>query len=251
MAYTQYLENGIFTITHSPAGEPYVTGRITFEDGLAAISANPDSPAPPPCIAPGYYQLRLIRLGEQPIALSHVLVGEDGCPMRVGDLSRPMVYYEGEDDLEHDPGVAALEQPLVPCEGDVARPCDVIATQPEDAVGIWKHYAGRPDLNAPDGMGYQQINRDGSFVMADAPEKTTAPFANWPYGSYAFEGGLAHLTVEADGTPPMCQTATQRFHVYRYGEQPVALLIAPVEDGCPPRLEDTRVPFIWVAPETN
>jgi hypothetical protein len=100
-------------------------------------------------------------------------------------------------------------------------------------------------------MGYQRINSDGSFVMADAPENTTAPFANWPYGSYTFEGSLARLTVEANGVPPICRTATQRFHVYRYGEQPVALLIAPVEDDCPPRLEDTRVPFIWVAPATE
>lgn len=250
MAYTTYHEDGTFAIRHSPHGEPYVTGRIALEDGLAAISANPDGPAPPPCVAPGSYELRLIRLGERPIALSHVLVGEDACVMRAGDLRLPMVYYEGDDDLAMNPDRAALEQPLVPCPeaGEAPRPCEVIATAPEDAAGIWRHYAGRPDLNAPGGMGYQRINRDGSFVMADAPEHTAAPHGNWPYGSYAFEDGLVQLTVEAEGVPPMCQRATSRFRVYRYGEQPVALLVEPVDDACPPRLQDTRTPFIWVAP---
>jgi len=47
--------------------------------------------------------------------------------------------------------------------------------------------------------------------------------------------------------PPMCKTATQRFHAYRYQAQPVARLVAPIHDECPPRLQDTGMPCIWVA----
>ena len=148
-----------------------------------------------------------------------------------------------------DEGVPALDQALVPCPEtvDEAYPCDLVVTRAEDAAGIWKQYLGRPDLMAPDGMGYQRINPDGTFVIADTPENTAAPFGNYPFGTFAFDGREVRVSVDGPAVPPMCQSATQRFHVYRYGAQPVALLVAPIEDECAPRLQDTGVPFVWVA----
>jgi hypothetical protein len=250
MAFTEYRDDDTFTITPSLQAETHGTGTISFEGGVAAIAASAGGTAPAECKAPGRYELRLIRVGERPVALTYSLVGEDECMPRVGDLGMPMIYYGGSgEELEMSPDVPALAQPLVPCPDVVgeAYPCDVVVTRAEDAAGIWKQYVSRPDLQAPGGMGYQRINPDGSVVIADAPENTAAPYGNYPFGRYAFEGNEVRLTVDAADVPPMCQTATLRFHVYRYGAQPVALLLAPVEDDCPPRLQDTRLPFIWVA----
>ena len=65
--------------------------------------------------------------------------------------------------------------------------------------------------------------------------------------TYAFDGNEVRLTVDAPNVPPTCQRATLRFHVYRYGTQPVALLGVLLDDDCPPRLQDMSLPFIWVA----
>lgn len=250
MAFTEFREDGTFSIVQSLPGDAQISGTVRFDDGVAAIAANPDGPAPPACIAPGTYELRLIRVGDRPVALSFSLTNEDQCAPRVGDFSRPTVFYGGTGaELAMDPDVAALAQPLVPCpdEVDEAYPCDVVVTHAAEAAGIWKQYMGRPDLMAPGGMGYQRINPDGSIVLADAPENTGAPFGSFPFGTLTFEGGEVRLSVDVPNVPPMCQTATSRYHLYRYGNQPVALLMAPIEDACEPRLRDTRLPFIWVA----
>jgi hypothetical protein len=250
MGFTEFRGDGTLTIAPSLQEEMHNTGTISIDDGVAAIAASPGGVAPPECIAPGMYELRLIRVGEQPVALTFTLVGEDQCAFRVGDFSMPMIYYGGSgEELAMDPDVAASAQPLVPCPeaGDEAYPCAVVATRAEDVAGIWRQYVSRPDLMAPEGMGYHRIGHDGSFVIADAPDHTNAPFGNYPYGTLTFEGDVVRLAVDAPNVPPTCQTATQRIHVYRYGAQPVALLMAPIEDECAPRLQDMSLPFIWVA----
>jgi hypothetical protein len=78
-------------------------------------------------------------------------------------------------------------------------------------------------------------------------DASAAPFGAYPFGSYTFEGGVAVITVVGEGVPPPCRTARLQFYVYRYGEQPVALVVVPVEDECAPRLTDLRYPFVWVA----
>ncbi len=250
MAFTEFREDGTFAIVQSLPGDARISGTVRFEDGVAAFAANPDGPAPPACVAPGMYELRLIRVGDRPVVLTFSLANEDQCAPRVGDFSRPMVFYGGTGaELAMDPDVAALAQPLVPCpdEVDEAYPCDVVVTHAEQAAGIWKQYMGRPDLMAPGGMAYQRINPDGSIVLAGTPENTVAPSGSFPFGTLTFEGGEVHLSVDAPNVPPSCQTAVSRYHLYRYGDQPVALLMAPIEDTCEPRLRDTRTPFIWVA----
>jgi hypothetical protein len=249
MAFTEFREDGTLSIVSSLPGDDRVTGTVRFEDGIAYLAANPDGPAPPECKAPASLELRLVRLGDRPVALGFTRLSEDRCVLRVVDYGMPMIYYSGSgEELAMDFSVGALAQPLVPCpeDGDEAYPCEIVVTRAEDAAGIWKHYVGRPDLQAPGGMGYQRINPDGSFVMADAPENTTAPFRNYPFGTYAFEDGQVWLSVDAPDVPEECQAARQRFRVYRYGAQPVALLVVPLLDRCAPRLQDARLPFIWV-----
>jgi hypothetical protein len=250
MGFTEFRSDGTLTIAPDLQAEMHNTGTISFEDGVAAIAASPGGVAPAECIAPGMYELRLVRLGDRPVLLSFSPTEEgDACGFRVGDFSMPMIAYDGSgEELQMDPDVEARAQPLVPCpeDGDEAYPCAVVATRADDVAGIWKQYLGNPAMQAPGGMAYQRIGPDGGIVLADTPENTAARFGNYPFATVAFEGDEARLTVGAD-VPPACQTAIQRYHVYRYGTQPVALLIAPIEDECPPRLQDTGLPFIWVA----
>jgi hypothetical protein len=248
MGFTEFRSDGTLTIAPDLQAEMHNTGTISFEDGVAAITASPGGTAPAECIAPGMYELRLVRLGDRPVLLSFTLTEEgDACGFRVGDFSMPMIAYDGSgEELQMDPEVEARAQPLVPCPEDGAEvPCSVVATSAEDVAGIWKQYLGNPAMQAPGGMAFQRIRPDGSIVLADTPENTAARFGNYPFATVAFEGDEARLTVGAE-VPPPCQTAIQRYHVYRYGTQPVALLLAPIQDECAPRLQDTRHPFIWV-----
>jgi hypothetical protein len=140
----------------------------------------------------------------------------------------------------------APRPPLVPCDGAEPMPCMMGATQLSDIAGIWRVYFPRPDLNAPDGMAYQRINSDGKLIHADTVENTTAPYGRWPHGRYTFEDGVLVLTVESEGSPPGCETGRFEPWVYRHGAQPVALLLATLEDHCPGR--PGHPPFVWVAP---
>lgn len=250
MGFAEYRNDGTVSILTFLPSDGRVTATIRFEDGVASIAANPDGPAPRECVAPGMYELRLIRFGEHPVALHFSRLSEDRCTLRANEYTRPMVFYGGSgEDLRMVNSVPALAQPLVPCPEDVLEPypCDVVVTRSEDASGIWKQYVSRPDLRAPNGMGYQRIDADGRFVIADTPENTRTAFENYPYGTYAFQDGQAWLTVDAPDVSETCETARQRLYVYRYGAQPVALLVVPLLDRCPPRLQDTRLPLIWVA----
>jgi hypothetical protein len=250
MGFTEFRSDGTLTIAPDLQAEMHNTGTISFDGGVASIAASPGGPAPPECIAPGRYELRLFRVDDRPVLLSFRAMEEgDACGFRVGDFSMPMIAYDGSgEELQMDPDVEARAQPLVPCpdEVDEPYPCAVVATRAEDAAGIWKHYAGRPDLQAPGGMAYQRIRSDGSFAMADTPQNTANRFGRYPFGTLAFEGGEVQLTVGGE-VPPGCETATHRYHVYRHGTQPVALFIVPLEDECAPRLRDMGQPFIWVA----
>jgi hypothetical protein len=250
MGFTEFRSDGTLTIAPDLQAEMHNTGTISFDDGVAAITASPGGVAPAECIAPGFYELRLVRVGDRPVLLSFSMTEQgDACVFRVGDFSMPMIAYDGTgEELQMDPDVEARAQPLVPCpeDGDGDIPCVVVATRAEDAAGIWKQYLGRPDLQAPGGMAYQRIRPDGSIVLADTPENTATRFGNYPFATVTFDGDEARLTVAGD-VPPGCETALQRYHVYRYGTQPVALLLDPIQDECPPRLQDTRLPFIWVA----
>ena len=250
MGFAEYRDDGTVSILTFLPSDGRVTATIRFEDGVAAIAANPDGPAPLECVTPAMYELRLIRFGEHPIALHFSRLSEDRCSLRATEYTRPMVFYGGSgEELRMVYSVPAPAQPLVPCPEVVREPypCDVVVMRSEDAAGIWKQSVSRPDLRAPDGMGFQRIHADGRFVIADTPENTRTAFGNYPHGTYTFRDGQAWLTVDALDVPEACEKAVQRLHVYRYGAQPVALVVVPLLDHCPPRLQDTRLPLIWVA----
>jgi hypothetical protein len=249
MGYTVYREDGTLSVLSILPGDGRPTGTIRFDGGVAAIAAMPDVPLPPECVTPGMYELRLIRFGEHPVALTFSRLSEDRCVARA-NLMRPMVFYGGSgEELAMVRNQLELPQPLVPCpeQVDEPYPCDLVVIRAEDAAGIWKQYLSGPDLLAPDGMGYQRIDPDGRFIIVDTPGNTVATVGDYPYGTYAFRNRQVWLTVDAPDVPESCKTGVQRFHVYRYGAQPVALFVVPLLDHCMPRLQDVRLPFIWVA----
>ncbi|MEQ8675293.1 MAG: hypothetical protein RLP44_08305 [Aggregatilineales bacterium] len=252
MAFTVYTEDGEFGITLDPQGVPNIAGTITFEAGLALIAASEDSPAPPECIAPGTYELRVIRLGNQPVALTYFQI-EDACPGRIGDLTEPMLYYTVAEVAELDPDVDALAQPLIPCsdqmDSDVAAyPCDEIVTSSEDVAGVWKQYMGNPNLAAPMGMGHIRYLEDGRYFLADTPENTMAIYENYPYGTISVNESIVTITVDAQ-TLPACETADYHLRVIKFGDQPVALTYTIVTDDCLPRRGDLGEALIWIITE--
>jgi hypothetical protein len=135
----------------------------------------------------------------------------------------------------------------VPCEAGAGGPCVQVARSPDDIVGVWKQFVGRPDLQAPGGMGYIRYRPDGTYSLADAVENTAEPHGAYPRGRVTFDGEIMTLLVDGD-VPPECKEATFVVHVIRHGDQSVALHYQPVEDACTPRLADLALPIVWVAP---
>jgi len=143
---------------------------------------------------------------------------------------------------------SSMDNSLVPCVDGVETPCDVIATQAEDIVGVWQQYLLDPFFNAPAGMAFIRYNLDGTFVLADTAENTAAPYENYPRGTYHFEG--AQFVIDpVEGVPEPCGGASVfQLRVVKYGEQPVALRYVPINDACVSRLQDLSQALIWVAP---
>lgn len=252
MAFTVYTDAGEFGITPDPQADPNIAGTIIFEDGLALIAAGEDSPAPPECIAPGTYEIRLIRVGEQPVALTYFQI-DDACPGRIGDFGEPMLYYTDAVVMELNPDIEALAQPLVPCPDEMdddmeAYPCDVVATSANDVAGVWKQYLGNPNLAAPMGMGYIRYLNDGSYFIADAAENSVEIYENYPYGMISFDESIVTITVDSQ-VPPGCETGDYTMRVIQLGDQPVALTYTILDDECLPRRGDLGEALIWIAGE--
>jgi hypothetical protein len=141
---------------------------------------------------------------------------------------------------------ADMETALVPCGDGVTGPCDLIATTPEDIVGVWKQYLGGPRFNAPDGMAYIRYNADGTYVIADTVEHTAQPYEGYPSGTYTFDGSQ-FIIGPAVGAPPPCDIAPHyQLRVLKYGDEPVALRYANISDTCPNRLQDLNQALVWV-----
>jgi hypothetical protein len=253
MAYYVIDEDGIVSISVSPElGSAVISAVFQLEGGLASIAASEDSPAPQSCKTPGIYEIRLIRLGEQPVALTFLQVGEDNCSARVGDLSQPMLYYTGAELTPPPADAEPIALPLIPCPDEdgaeeAVYPCDIIATSPEDVAGVWKQYVGNPAFGAVGGMGYVRYSDDGSFLLADSVENTAAPSETFPFGTFETDGPALTFTVESQ-VPPECRTATYFMRVIRVGDQPVAMVPFAVSDDCVRRRDgDLAEALIWVA----
>jgi len=253
MAFVTYDAEGNGLTTLDLESPPILASTITFQDGLAYAVA-PEGPGiPEECVTPGVYEVRRIRLGDQPVALTLLLV-EDECQGRISDTSRPMLYYTGAEVQEPSARANIRAQALVPCPeeaGEHPYPCDVVATSPEGVAGIWRQYMGNPAFGAPNGMGFTRFNPDGSFQLGVTAEDTSAADTALPTGSISFDGTELTLMVDGDA-PPECKSASYRFRVIRVGDQPVALVPEPISDECVRRRDgDMAEAQIWVEPAAS
>lgn len=142
----------------------------------------------------------------------------------------------------------AARPPLVACEAGKDVPCIVLATKIADIAGIWKQYLGNPALAAPGRMGYIRYSADGSFVIADTPENTRAPFKNWPSGTVSFDGPRMTLTVKGEVSLPECRTGVYEVRVIRLGDRPVGLQYTVVDDKCVGRQADLDLVLPYAGP---
>ena len=142
----------------------------------------------------------------------------------------------------------AARAPLVACETGKDVACVVLATRPADIAGVWKQYLGNPALGAPGGMAYIRYNADGSYVIADTPENTRAPFKNWPRGTVSFDGARMTVTVAGDQIAPECRTGDLEARVIRLGDRPVGLSYKPIDDKCAGRQADLGLVLPYVGP---
>jgi len=98
MGYIRYNPDGTFVwgdsfenTAHPHQGYP--AGTFSF-DGAEFI-IGPAVGTPPPCDAPPHYQLRVLKYGDQPVALRYVPIIDD-CPSRSQDLIQAGIWVNGE-----------------------------------------------------------------------------------------------------------------------------------------------------------
>ncbi len=110
-------DDGTFTLFEDPQMEVvHVTGSINFEDGLALVGADALPNVPAPCVAPGTYEVQLIRVGEQPVALIYRLI-EDACEGRKLDMANPMLFVPEDSSRVWSSATAWLaEAGAMPCK---------------------------------------------------------------------------------------------------------------------------------------
>lgn len=94
VAYIRYNADGTYNIadsienTAAPYGN-YPSGTFTFEGTQLTIAAIPGAPAP--CDGPGVFQLRVLKYGDEPVALRYIPIS-DTCVPRLQDLSQALVW---------------------------------------------------------------------------------------------------------------------------------------------------------------
>jgi len=146
-------------------------------------------------------------------------------------------------------GQPPVKPPLIPCAAGQNIPCVVLATKPDDVVGVWKQYSGNPAFASVGNMAFLRINLDGTFALGATIEGTRASAMTLPHGTYRFEGSRMILSVQ--GIPPNmpeCAKAIHEVRVLRLGNQPVALSYTMLEDTCKPRIADLSQAVIFVSP---
>jgi len=143
-----------------------------------------------------------------------------------------------------DPPTVALHA----CSVDDAelQACDMIATQPEDIVGVWTVY-----FNAA--PAFIRYTADGTWVIADTAENTAAPVEGFPSGTYSFDADGVFTSLDpntpVDIMPEECRAGNYVLHIIKVGEQPVALNHVVLEDCFAPRRTDWAYAMLWVSAE--
>jgi hypothetical protein len=214
---------------------------LSLISGLVLAQGNPPDPAP---TAMFDYNRDRIQYSGQDAPL-------DPTTTATFDYSRDRFQYSGEGTEQEPTSVFALpatmEIALVPCGDNVTGACDLIATKPEDIVGVWKQYLGGPRFNTADGMAYIRYNADGSYVIANSVENTAQPYEGYPSGTYHFDG-IQFVIGPAAGAPPPCDIPPHyQLRVLKYGDQPVALRYVSIDDRCTNRLQDLSQALVWVS----
>jgi hypothetical protein len=134
--------------------------------------------------------------------------------------------------------------PLVACADAVeTTPCDMLATQPEDILGVWSVY-----FNAE--PAFIRYNADGTWVIGDTVESTAASSVEgYPSGTYSFdEDGLFTSfdpNTPAELMPEECRGGHYQLRVIKVGGQPVALNHAVRDDCFAPRRTDWGYTMLW------
>jgi hypothetical protein len=86
---------------------------------------------------------------------------------------------------------------------------------------------------------YMHFKPDGTFLLDQTVEETNAYIT----GRFWFEGTALH--VDDNG----CRdTGTYQVWVLKEGDEPIQLTFVKINDTCPERARDWRMPVRWVEP---
>ena len=136
-------------------------------------------------------------------------------------------------------------QPLVPCPEKVTtdtkvKSCDMLATKPEDIVGIWTVY-----FNAE--PAFIRYNADGTWLIADTAAHTdAASVKGYPSGTYSFDDKGVFTSLDTT-LPEGCTAGHYLLRVIKVVGQPVALNHAVLDDCFVPRRTDWAYTLLWVS----
>jgi hypothetical protein len=137
---------------------------------------------------------------------------------------------------------------LMPCPEEVtaATVCDMIATQPEDIVGVWTlYFQSQP--------AFIRFNLDGTYVLGNSLESTSDLGSAYASGPYSFddEGVFTSVYTAAplDVVPQECQAGRYLLRVIKVGGQPVALNHRVIEDCFVNRRTDWGYTMLRVSAE--
>lgn len=95
MGYIRYNPDGSFALGVTPEGTrtptaPFPSGTFRFEGSRMILEVKGFPPEMPEC-ARAVYEVRVLRMGDQPVALSFIPV-EDTCKPRLSDLSQAVIF---------------------------------------------------------------------------------------------------------------------------------------------------------------
>lgn len=98
MAYIRYNADGTYNLADTVENttqpfQNYPSGTFSFDGDQFII--DPVVGVPAPCDGPGIFQLRVLKYGDQPIALRYIPIS-DMCPPRLEDLSQALIWVSGE-----------------------------------------------------------------------------------------------------------------------------------------------------------
>jgi hypothetical protein len=167
------------------------------------------------------------------------------------DYRLDRLQYEGQAAPARQEPISDFAPPtaaLVPCPVAVtaATVCDVIATQPEDIVGVWSlYFQSQP--------AFIRFNLDGTWVLGNSLESTSDLNSASASGPYSFDDAGVFTSVSpgipVDIVPEECQAGRYILRVVNVGGEPVALNHMVIEDCFVNRRTDWAYTMLRVSAE--